>query len=499
MRKFTKVRKILCTMLIAVMAAGLLTGCQETPDSPVVKGKDQEQMLNTAANGGENSSPLLSFTVPERFTGDWSGVDGCVTVHADADIELPTVSAIPTGRLERRSFTQEDADRILAAFIGDNTLYKERTELTKQEIKEILDKAEAILRGEAPPSLLIDPDTDRTVENYIPGLIESMTEKAKTAPDENDPYELASRSFGPPDDLENWQFAEGFSAPELVQGWAEVDGRKYYIYMCKEQSGGYSDSVQCQMEGFGYGRWGNNEAVPYSLLDMYEEAPEESISGEDAIKMGNELMESLGLANVVCDKSTQIAFIENFYTRPAGSVPDIIETGYELQYVRCLEGMPISYTPFTGNVVQVEEAYLGGWHYERITVDVTGSGIVYFEWESPYTEPTVETRDTQLLDFEDVADIFGKMIIVKHSDLKEQNARNNMRTTYDFHVDHVELGLMRIRSKGNINQGLLVPVWDFWGTWTVYPGGNTSGWEEYTIFLTVNAIDGTIIDREYGY
>ena len=45
---------------------------------------------------------------------------------------------------------------------------------------------------------------------------------------------------------------------------------------------------------------------------------------------------------------------------------------------------------------------------------------------------------------------------------------------------------MRVRSKNAPDTYELVPVWDFFT-------------DDFESLLTVNAIDGTIIDRNYGY
>ena len=72
-------------------------------------------------------------------------------------------------------------------------------------------------------------------------------------------------------------------------------------------------------------------------------------------------------------------------------------------------------------------------------------------------------------------------------------------------IKDVRLGYTRIYDPGADNTtGLLVPVWDFFGSreiHTEYEGEAI----EYTIgdksmsHLTVNAVDGTIIDRSLGY
>lgn len=71
----------------------------------------------------------------------------------------------------------------------------------------------------------------------------------------------------------------------------------------------------------------------------------------------------------------------------------------------------------------------------------------------------------------------------------------------EYHVTTVRLGLVSIQEK-NENTRLLVPAWDFLGyerarrtaedEWRTT--GDTSELEPY---LTVNAIDGTIITRGY--
>ena len=58
------------------------------------------------------------------------------------------------------------------------------------------------------------------------------------------------------------------------------------------------------------------------------------------------------------------------------------------------------------------------------------------------------------------------------------------KSTYT--VNQIKLGYMRVRSKNAPDTYELVPVWDFFT-------------DDFESLLTVNAIDGTIIDRNYGY
>ena len=51
-------KRILSLLLLVCLVLGLLAGCQKTPEVPVVVQKDQEQMLQTAEQGKDNSSLL---------------------------------------------------------------------------------------------------------------------------------------------------------------------------------------------------------------------------------------------------------------------------------------------------------------------------------------------------------------------------------------------------------------------------------------------------------
>lgn len=61
-----------------------------------------------------------------------------------------------------------------------------------------------------------------------------------------------------------------------------------------------------------------------------------------------------------------------------------------------------------------------------------------------------------------------------------------MRGSVHYAVSKITLGYMRVRSMNAPDTYELIPVWDF------FEG-------EFDSLLTVNAIDGTIIDRDYGY
>ncbi len=109
-----------------------------------------------------------------------------------------------------------------------------------------------------------------------------------------------------------------------------------------------------------------------------------------------------------------------------------------------------------------------------------------------------QVENVELLPFPEVAEIFESMLRLQNSDMTYSKEKR-------FDIDRVTLGYMRVYDPGaDAISGLLVPVWDFFGKSTDYA---VYGDEEYvnavarqTIsFLTINAADGTVIDRGLGY
>ena len=139
-----KTKRILCAALGAVTALSVCTGCKNTESAVADLDQTAPALSAQASSGGS----LSTMEVPERFTGDWTGVDGFVTVHADATVTLPQADTIPTATVERRFFTQEEADKLRQAFTKGNPFYEEQ--ITKQDLQPTLERYYAMEGGKFP-------------------------------------------------------------------------------------------------------------------------------------------------------------------------------------------------------------------------------------------------------------------------------------------------------------------------------------------------------------
>lgn len=74
----------------------------------------------------------------------------------------------------------------------------------------------------------------------------------------------------------------------------------------------------------------------------------------------------------------------------------------------------------------------------------------------------------------------------------------------NIEIDHIKLELQRVVEKNSIENGIMIPVWNFYGTQKItYMDGDffddNYGLDAPKSLLTINAIDGSIINVDKGY
>lgn len=457
-------KKKILRIATCILALAMLSGC----------GKNQEQTEPTSINQAmlieKSAQEQADYSFPEKFTGDWTAQEGKLTIHADAQVVAEQGVVLPTATVTPREFTQEDVDTLLRVFLKGEPLYG--FVQTKQELQECLDYINS-------PEWQSDPDK--------PNSPEQLEKRRK----ELNAYYTAEIEKAPVEK----PIVHGFSdsgEPTEVSGFATVDGVKYDINI-RNEVGGFWTSASIIRNDYKYRQgdedWGD-------------------ISKEDAIAQANALMQELGLDNMTLDDVRP--WLENDGT-------------WYLYYTPTVNGIPIS--SIREETVELENEFYQYWDYccseetnpdtvswvkENIRIVVGKDGILSFTWSSPSAEPIVKEPQTALMSFDEIASIADTMLPVvvvgpKETSLVDLDRIDGFDTHMDVEITKVSLTLMRIRDKGSL-QGTIVPVWDFWGTWNWYePGDGASDTmrkgASYTTqpMLTLNAIDGNVVNRQLGY
>lgn len=247
-------------MLSAALAVTLLSSCGAAQtNTPAETSVNQAMLLEKSAQPQESA-----YTFPEKFTGDWTGQEGKLTIHADAQVVAELGTALPTATVEPREFNQEDVDNLLKVFLKGGPLYG-RTQ-TKQECQDSIDYANS-------DKWHGDPDapeqTPEELEERRQGIIAYYTEKMKTAPEEKP----VIHGFYDSDE------------PNEVSGTATVDGTEWEVSIRNDIDRGwtvaYIERTDCKYRKY--------------------EAPLSAVSKEEAVARGNALMQELGIDYALVD------------------------------------------------------------------------------------------------------------------------------------------------------------------------------------------------------
>lgn len=194
---------------------------------------------------------------------------------------------------------------------------------------------------------------------------------------------------------------------------------------------------------------------------------------------------------------------------------------YKLYLCRTVGGIPVSYiSGSSGGSSEMEDAIdeaikngdsmddmdfsaVGEWYYETINVTIDDSGILSFDWFSPLDIGETLVDSATLLPFADIVAKFGRQMQIMY----EPRAKEDRYTSITFTVERVVLEYQRIAEQGSFESGLLVPVWNFYGSCSAITadgkdvGPNMQSGDGVYAFplVSINAVDGSIIDIQQGY
>lgn len=166
---------------------------------------------------------------------------------------------------------------------------------------------------------------------------------------------------------------------------------------------------------------------------------------------------------------------------------------YGFYYVRSERGLRETYveTHLGSSIVQTDESIaMKLWQPEYLWIVISRGEIVKLTWNNPSIKRGI--KEVNLLSWDSIENIFYKQMeyLLTASEYSERYGQS-----VKINIYHVELGMVKVLEKEG-NGYTLIPAWSFIGKDEFISNGD-AGME--TCFLTINAIDGTIIDRGLMY
>lgn len=225
----------------------------------------------------------------------------------------------------------------------------------------------------------------------------------------------------------------------------------------------------------------NGESIPNSAYD-YTAAFQLALSVQQAV--------APDLTSVACG-----SIQGDIYSQNESDLDIAPVHAYSFVFTRSVEGIPETYEYTRVGDVDPSEIMSVPVDYERLTVVISDRGIYAVEYNNPHIVLGVLDENPELLSFNQVIDIAKSISPLQYAYFESDFAHVHI------YIDRITLGYMRVRNWNDPTQYQLIPVWDFFG-YAQYEdeSGQISGQQTaYISQLTINALDGTVIDRSYGY
>ena len=483
-------------VFVILMAAMLLTaGCAKAPVEDVAA---QTKIETIGVVAADKSEPALVAPpdFPDRYEKQLS-FDG-LEVRIDAEVVVPPLTAYPTYILEPMRFTQEQADLILAGLLDGAELYDESNSYNRKYIQGLIDEYEAEIAA-----CKGNPETEKLIPTYE-GYLERLYAEYETAP-EDSTYTPASRTLLPKDT----------QVARMLYGTKKVheDGGTSYEWSKEAARRAAADGYGaiagvCWQPG---GRKMFLQLENTSGTRVFFGTPDGSsaqsagatFTEAEAQERGAALLKEMGLD------------FEQLSVRRYESAG--VEAFYQLRYRTAVPGTAaanivplVCYSETDG----LRQTMLTMVPEESVYLSLDNEGVYHFSWDNPVRVKAVEQAFVSLCPWAYIAEIMGKMFGVKQYWQFDTDRDDPMIVGRRIEISKIQLSYMQVMRGNDLSERSYIPDWDICGR-LVYcydAQHSTKGgvWltddknerlvtvrEDAEIYslLTINAIDGTIIDR----
>lgn len=526
---FNRKNKKLGALILCLCLLGTLPACQRSHAQSLIKENDFEKLIEEAKNGSPDGVSIQEAAKEEKkdYVTYLENEAGNLKVNVNANIDIPNADKLSVYSVKQKPFTQEFIDTVRSELMGEQPIYDgSAIKLnTKSDIEskisfyqnQIDESGSQVVKAEFQKlidELLIEYKDALEKLDITRYPSDGMLHSTKELYDKHSFYEWEYRMY--PNgtylhmmtDGSNGKYAslEVFNSPEdsnclsyIKNQDGHKDGNSDYLPLdvFEEKYGNVDkylndNSYLIKPENYTGLAVGTLNGMPL----RYVPVENETINGtkDDAIKLADDFLEKIGITEFDCysaDKTT-----EEVFSVKGDSGIILYRTSYNLTYYRKLDGVFL--TQSSGkkhNLVVSDPDYENGietkksWCGESITVKVNDEGIVEFVYWSPLEITGTVVKSVNILPFEEVKTIFENTVV------SSVNKYHDM--IYYKDIELVRLSYSRIsEGRSNYETGLIVPMWDFYGS-SQYDFGGLSD-KFVGPFKAINAIDGTVINPSDG-
>ncbi len=482
----------------------LLMGCQPTPTVETVPPKDFDALIEKAQTSPATVQvtlvpeaeeiPATAAVASDRFQMEFYGNTEAFHVVVDAEVVRPE-GPLPIVEVNPGDFDDESAQSFFDVLTEGYTLYTAEELETKASLeKEILEMQQFIddgLPGYGGPA-----SKKKDEIKHWKNELEKLKQRYLTARDEpGTPATKVQLTWREPAKYDT-QTAGAF----LVQS----ADRKQTFQVRTNAQGAHGkrnfDSKQAVVMFY------NDAALPENVIRAFYQS--DAIQDRDAVPAGSGLSvtprEAQEQAEALVNRLglTDFAVQDMRLTHAPEEADGLIGVPcclYTVSFVRMVNGIPVI-RPTNESSSGDEAEPRPAWTYETLSMTFHDTDLYGFVYGGPLVPGKTLVEDAQLMSFDAVMERFDQMVRVKYEGMMADPGWGGIQSM-EVRVDQIELSLERIAQPDNINGGLLVPVWSFYGSilCTRPQDSFNHAYDPTMPFLTLNAVDGTLIDPMKGY
>jgi|GEM_PF-7132564 len=503
-------------IIVCILIAFIMSGCQATPEDLIVQQKDTDELLEKIYAEDEpesaDSDPVETEADEER-TDEYRAIDHAsfdmelvngIKLSVDNDLLVPDKETFPIVTYKRKVFTDEDINCITELFLKGNNLYHFRDDrvMTKSELEEMiimlkrdyssLDSEVAKMKGITDINELYKLRDDALAECY---------EELETAPEEIKA------------EVHNMNYAN-----HSIMGDAKVDGRMYVLYINDAEDSSrsniedmrprisfsrfnyHADGYKCLYKSLLTNRiiipgigilprverndWGSSYVISTALC---EDQPDEiDMTIEEAKETALDTFKQVGAGD---DIDISGIFLIGY----SDSSYDI--TCYAVELKRQIDGMPItqrSLVTTDGMERRSDDTnrrFASSVPSERMIILLNDEGILDFEWSEPVERIEEINNNAELITSQAVIENFKQAFINGYSfeTFGDSEYLKNMA------LNEISLGYGMARIPNDKELFMAIPLWNFYKTC------ETRGHTYTSSLITINALDGSRFNPGWGY
>lgn len=380
---------------------------------------------------------------PEHTTGEWYSKTGLTCITVDADVIVPDVERIATYAVTGRDVTAEDAKNMASAAAPETDWEQDWMRVKNSSEKEWT-------KGRDEANEIYEESTGNQMRNYIYIYELDGDKKASVG------------SY-------NWHISTVFGEKRIL-AQTSYDSRtnKYLIHMIDSEPIDIADDMKLP-----------EQSATLAESRTAAEAVAKAVCPEMSLWRSGKVMRTSDYENNVEVENRRYA--------------------YWFGFTRVLDGVPVTQTnqaALSDPDQAANESYETSPKCESLFCVVDQGKVVYADLLNPWAIGEVRQEEVTLLPFETIMDIFGTVapLSIQHNEVDP--VKMNPMYSNGWQITEIRLGYAPVLLKNGGGTWELHPVWDFMGI-------HTSPWtyDDRTgnVALTIDAVDGTVIDREYGY